>query len=169
MAVSLFTFVDLYRRHMVAAAHLLDRGAEHAAGLGITEAQMLGWRLADDMHPLGFQIAVVVNFPRTWTARVAGIEPPEAVSADLDVAGFKAALTEAIAWMEQLKSEQFEGRDDVPLTFEIMPGMAPTFSAGHWLSVFATTNVYFHITAAYAILRANGVPLGKRDIFAAGL
>jgi len=169
MTVSLFTFVDLYRRNLVAAAHLLDRGAEHAAGLGVTESEMLGWRLYDDMHPLSFQIGVVINFSQLWTARVAGLEVPATVANDLDVAGFKAAITKAIAWLETLAPEQFAGRDDEPLTFEIMPGFAPTMSAGHWLSIFATTNIYFHLTTAYGILRSKGVVLGKRDMFAAGL
>jgi hypothetical protein len=147
----------------------LAKGAEHAAGLGITEQQMLSWRLAEDMHPLGFQLMVVANFTRTWTARVAGLEPPEGIAADTDVAGFNAGLDQALAFLRSLKAEQFEGRDDEPLTYEIMPGLAPTLPAASWLSVFAATNVSFHTSMVYAILRNNGVPLGKADLFAAGL
>ena len=47
--------------------------------------------------------------------------------------------------------------------------MAPTLPAAQWLTVFAATNVHFHVSMAYAILRANGVPLGKADMFIAGL
>ena len=47
--------------------------------------------------------------------------------------------------------------------------MAPTFPAAQWLTVFAATNINFHVSMAYAILRTNGVPLGKADMFAAGL
>jgi hypothetical protein len=169
MAVSLYTFVDLYRRNLVTAGHLLDKGAAHAAGLGITEAEMLGWRLAEDMHPLGFQLGVVINFSQLWTSRIAGVPTPAAVPPTLDVAGFKTAMADAEAWLGQLTAEQFAGRDDVPLSFEIMPGMAPTMPASQWLTVFATTNISFHLTTAYAILRHHGVPLGKADMFASGL
>jgi hypothetical protein len=166
---SLYTFVDLFARSVVAAKHLLAKGAAHAAGLGVTEQEMLSWRLAEDMHPLGFQLMVVANFTRTWSARVAGLEPPAGITLDLDVAGFSAGLDAALAYLRALTPEQFEGRDDIPLTFEIMPGMAPTFPAAQWLSVFAATNINFHLSMVYAILRTKGVPLGKADMFAAGL
>jgi hypothetical protein len=166
---SLYTFVDLFARSVVAARHLLAKGATHAAGLGVTEQEMLSWRLAEDMHPLGFQLMVVANFSRTWSARVAGLKPPEGIAADLDVAGFDAGLGAALSYLRALTPEQFDGRDELPLTFEIMPGMAPTFPAAQWLTVFAATNINFHLSMVYAILRANGVPLGKADMFAAGL
>lgn len=165
----LYTFVDLFARAVVTAQHLLAKGVAHAASLGVTEQDMLSWRLAEDMHPLGFQLMVVANFTRTWSARVAGLEPPEGIAADLDVAGFSAGLDAALVYLRALTPEQFEGRDEIPLTFEILPGMAPTFPAAQWLTVFAATNINFHLSMVYAILRANGAPLGKADMFAAGL
>lgn len=167
--VNLYSFVELFARSVVAAKHLLTKGAAHVSGRGLTEQEMLSWRLAEDMHPLGFQLMVVANFSRTWTARVAGLEPPEGIAADLDVDGFNAGLDAALAYLRALTPEQFEGRDEAPLTFEIMPGMAPTFPAAQWLTVFAATNINFHVSMVYAILRSNGVPLGKADMFAAGL
>ncbi len=168
-ATNLFSFVDLFSRQVTTAKHLLDKGAAHAAASGIAEKDMLAWRLAPDMHPLAFQLMVVANFTRSWTARAAGLEPPAGIAADLDVAGFQAGLDAAQAWLGALTPEQFEGRDDLPLTYEIMPGMAPTLPAASWLTVFAATNIGFHTTMTYAILRNHGVPLGKADMFAAGL
>lgn len=168
-ATNLFSFVDLFVRSVITAKHLLAKGAAHAASHGVSERDMLGWRLADDMHPLRFQLMVAANFTRTWTARVAGLEPPEGIPVDLDVAGFHAGLDAALAYLRDLTPDRFEGRDDVPLTFEIMPGMAPTLTAARWLTIFAATNVNFHVSMIYAILRNNGVPLGKPDMFAAGL
>lgn len=165
----LYTFVDLFARAVITTRHLLEKGAAHAAAQGVTEQEMLGWRLADDMHPLGFQLMVVANFTRTWSARVAGLEPPAGIAADLDVAGFAAGLDAALAYLRALTPEQFAGRDQVPLTFEILPGMAPTLPAAQWLTVFAATNINFHVSMVYAILRANGAPLGKADMFTAGL
>ncbi|MBA4041667.1 MAG: hypothetical protein C0474_07740 [Sphingobium sp.] len=169
MTVSLFTFVDLYRRHLVTAGHLLTKACDFAAANGISEAEMLGWRLHDDMHPLGFQLMVVANFARSWPARVADVPVPEAITADLDAAGFHAALADALAFLGQLTPEQFAGRDDVALTVQLTDTITPTLPAGHWLSVFATTNIAFHLSMIYAILRMKGVPLGKLDLFAAGL
>ena len=170
MTVSLFTFVDLFSRQLGTLDHLLARGAEHAKATGATEAEMLDWRLIDDMHPLRFQAGVLCNFSRAWTARVAGLPVPADVDyTALDLAGFKAAIADAKAYLAALKPEQFAGRDDVPLTVQIGTGMEPTLPASQWLTVFATTNLYFHLSTAYAILRAKGVPIGKVDLFASGL
>lgn len=168
MTVDLFTFVDLFARTVTTADHLLAKGAAHAEALGGGE-DVLDWRLIGDMHPLRFQLMVVCNFAQQWPARVAGLPVPEAVGDSLDVAGLKAALAQARAFLAGLKAEQFAGRDTVPLTFAIGPGMEPTLESGRWLTVFAATNLNFHLSMAYAILRAKGVPLGKPDLFAGGL
>lgn len=169
MTISLYSFVGMYARVVTTAEHLLAKGVEHAKATGVPEADMLNWRLIDDMAPIGFQLMVVCNFPRLWMARAAGLPVPAEVTADLDVAGFKAALADAKAYLAALTPEQFAGRDDVPLTVAIGPGMEPTLPAEQWVSVFATTNLYFHLSTAYAILRAKGVQIGKIDLFAGGL
>ncbi|HXQ13683.1 MAG TPA: DUF1993 domain-containing protein [Caulobacteraceae bacterium] len=169
MAVSLFTFVDLYDRVLASAAHILGNGVDHAKAIGVSETEMLGWRLIDDMQPLAFQLMVVCNFSQQWPARVAGLPVPEDVSADLDVAGFRAAIAASKAFLAALTPEQFAGRDDVPLTWTMGTGMTPTLPSGQWLTVFATTNLYFHLSTAYGILRSRGVPIGKADLFAGGL
>jgi hypothetical protein len=169
MAVSLFTFVDLYDRVLGSAAHLLGKGVDHAKAIGVSEAEMLGWRLIEDMQPLAFQLMVVCNFSQQWPARVAGLPVPEDVSADLDVAGFRAAIAASKAFLAALTPEQFAGRDDVPLTWTMGTGMTPTLQCGQWLTVFATTNLYFHLYTAYDILRSRGAPIGKADLFTGGL
>lgn len=169
MPVNLFTFVGLYDRALVAASHLLDKGLEHAAAKGVSEREMLGWRLIDDMQPLGFQLMVVVTFSCQWTARVAGMPVPERISPDLDAAGFRQAIAQARDYLASLTPEQFAGRDEIPLTIRITDDLEPTMAAGQWLSGFATTNIHFHLSTLYGILRAHGVPIGKADLFAGGL
>lgn len=168
MTVSLFTFVDLYRRQLDAASHLLSKGAAFAGERGISEAEMLGWRLADDMHPLAFQLMVVTNFSLWWPARVAGVPELGEVPDTLDVSGFQAAIADARAKLATFTADQFAGRDELPYTHDLRDTKV-TLPSGQWLSVFATTNLYFHLSMIYAILRMKGVPLGKLDLFAAGL
>jgi hypothetical protein len=169
MPVSLFTFIDLFKRQLLALEHLLNKGAEFAAANGHSEADMLGWRLIEDMQPLAFQVMVLCNFTRQWSARVAGLDVPTEVSAELSLAEFRAAIADAKAYLDALTPEQFAGRDDVPLTVTIGNGMSPTLPAGQWLTVFAATNLYFHLSTAYGILRSKGVQIGKIDLFAGGL
>ena len=169
MSVSLHTFIDLFDRSLATASHLLDKGVEYAELQGIDPAELLRWRLIGDMHPLAFQLMVVVNFSRQWPARVAGLPVPDGISADLDVAGFKAAFDEARSYLAALPAEQLEARAEIPLTVRITDDLEPTLPGERWLSVFATTNIYFHLSTAYGILRSMGVPLGKPDMFAGGL
>ena len=169
MAVNLYTFVGLFDHALVATAHLLDKGLEHAASRSVSERDMLDWRLIDDMHPITFQVMVVVNFSCQWPARVAGLPVPEGIGADLDLAQLKDAIAKARDYLATLTPAQFEGRDDVPLTYKITDGFEPTLPSGQWLANFATTNIHFHLSTAYGILRAHGVPIGKADLFAGGL
>lgn len=169
MTIDLHTFVGLYSRALDTAAHLLAKGVDHARGTGVAEADMLDWRLIEDMRPLGFQLMVVHNFACQWPARVAGLPVPEGITADLNASEFASALDKAKAYLATLEPAQFAGRDDVPLAYRIGEGMEPTLPAGQWLTVFATTNLLFHLSTAYGILRSKGVPIGKPDLFAGGL
>jgi hypothetical protein len=168
VAVCLFTFVDLYSKGLTTLEHILTKGAEFAASKGVSEAEMLEWRLIEDMNPLRFQAVVVINFAKQWTARAAGLPAPADIPSDLDLKGMKAAIAEARALLAGLTAEQFEGRDEVTETVSLGQ-IEPTLPLGQWLSGFATTNFYFHLSTAYAILRSKGVQIGKIDLFAGGL
>jgi hypothetical protein len=169
MSTNLFTFVGLYDRGLTTLAHILEKGADLAKAKGASESEMLEWRLVDDMNPLRFQAYVVINFAKQWTARAAGLPAPADIAADLDLAGLKAAIADAKAHLAGLDPTQFEGRDDVMISYKLGAEMEPTLPAAQWLSSFATTNFYFHLSIAYAILRQRGADLGKRDMFAGGL
>jgi hypothetical protein len=125
--------------------------------------------LIDDMHPLRFQAEVVISFSRQWTARVAGMPVPDRLADTVTLEDLRAAIKTAQADLAALTPDRFAGRDDEAMTFQITDTMTPTLPAGQWLSVFATTNIYFHLSMAYAILRMKGVPLGKIDLFAGRL
>ncbi len=168
VTVSLHTFVDLYSKALVTLDNILTKGAAFAASKGVSEADMLNWRLVDDMNPLSFQAMVVINFSKQWPARVAGVEVPESIDETLDLAGFKAEIAKAKDWLAGLTADKLAGREDVSVTFNLGM-MEPTLPGQTWLTGFSTTNVYFHLSMAYAILRARGVPLGKPDMFAGGL
>jgi hypothetical protein len=168
MGVNLFSFVDLYSKGLTTLDHLLGKGSEFAKSKGVSDADMLQWRLIDDMHPLRFQARNVINFARSWPARVAGLEILPDIGDDADLPALKAAIAETKAFLATLKPEQFAGRDDAAHT-QNLGGLEPTLPLGQWVTGFATTNFYFHLSMAYAILRHHGVQIGKRDVFAGGL
>lgn len=174
MQVCLFTFVELFSKGLTTLDHILGKGAAFAASKGVSEAEMLEWRLVDDMYPLRFQAVVVINLAKQWTARAAGLPVPEdiggagQVAGDLDLGQLRTAIAEAKDHLTGLKAEQFDGRDAVMLKVPLGQ-IEPELPIGQWLAGFATTNFYFHLSTAYGILRSRGVPIGKVDLFAGGL
>lgn len=169
MTTSLYSFVDIYARALDTLDHVLTRAEAHAAEQGLDAASMLDWRLIEDMHPLRFQIRTVVNFAQTWAAVGAGVEAPAQIEEDLDLAGFHAAIAAAKAFLSTLTAEQFAGRDALEYGHTLGNGTTLTLPVESWLKVFGLTNVHFHMSTAYGILRARGVPLGKLDLFSTGL
>lgn len=167
MKVGLFTFVGMYSKGLSTLANILTKGAEHAAKVGVSQRDLLEWKLADDMFPLRRQVQIVCDFAKKWPARAAGLEVPESIEGESSLEELQAAIAEAQAYLRGLTSEHFEGRDDIPVSLELGE-LKPEMSIGQWVSGFATTNFYFHLSMAYAILRMQGVPLGKRDMFAGG-
>jgi hypothetical protein len=168
VAVCLFTFVDLYSKGLGTLDHILAKGAEFAASKGVSEAEMLEWRLIEDMNPLRFQAFVVINFAKQWTARAANLPVPADIPGDLDLQALRGEIAEARAFLANLKAAQFEGRDAVEAKVNLGQ-IEPTMPLGQWLSGFATTNFYFHLSTAYGILRSRGVQIGKVDLVAGGL
>ena len=170
MPITLHSFIDIYTRALDTGTHLIAKAEGFAAENGVTEADMLGWRLADDMNPLSFQISVVADFTAGWAARAAALPVPDRIDwTTADLAALKAAIAASRASVGAITAEQLAGRDDQPLTVQITDTIEPTLPVERWIASFATTNVHFHLSMIYAILRANGVPLGKIDMFPAGL
>jgi hypothetical protein len=166
--VTLFAFATAFSKGLKTASHILEKGAEHARATGVSEAEMLDWRLAPDMFPLSRQLQIAISFAQQWPARAAGLEPAPTLEGPTSVAELREQAAAAIEFLATLKPEQFEGRDAVPLTISLGQ-MEPTLPIGQWMTGFAATNFYFHLSIAYAILRSRGAPLGKIDLFAGGL
>ena len=170
MTTTLFTFIGLYDRALATCEHLLTKGEAFAVDNGMAPGDILDWKLVDDMHPLRFQLMVVINFSRNWPARVAGLPLPADVdSAATDLAGFHVAIADARSRLAALKPEQVDGREEAPLSHELGNGMNRTLPGAQWLTGFAATNIYFHMSMVYAILRSKGVAIGKTDLFPLGL
>ena len=169
MKTSLFTYVDTYIRILAAADHLLSKGVDTAERLGVGDQEVLDWRLVDDMHPLRFQLMVICNFSQHWPARALGIPLPESIDDQLDVTGFRRAIATSRTFLESLQEAQFNDRDDVEIRYAVSPDLEATLPTAQWMSVFSTTNMFFHLSTAYAILRLHGAKLGKADLFPLGL
>ncbi len=142
---------------------LLDKAEAFATEQGIEPAALIDAKLADDMLPFGYQVKACT------THSVGGIEgarngsfAPDRSAWPTDFAGLHGLLRDAIATLEAIDRDDFDALADSDTKFESAAFTMP-FTGANFLLSFSQPNFYFHATTAYAILRARGMKLGKRD------
>jgi hypothetical protein len=119
-------------------------------------------RLAPDMLPLTRQVQIMTDQAKGGASRLAGVEPPKWPDEEKDFADLHARIAKTIAHLKSFKPAQFEGAETRSIELKF-PQRTFTFTGKDYLLNFVTPNFYFHYTTAYAILRHNGVPVGKGD------
>lgn len=146
---------------------LIDKTAAWCEANGTAPATLIGARLIDDMHPFAYQVksARIHSIGAIEGVRAGTFSPDRATPPD-SFAGLKDLIVEtrtALAAIDPAEIDGFVGRD---IRF-VAGERSIAFRAEDFLLSFAQPNFYFHVTTAYAILRANGVPIGKRDYLGA--
>jgi hypothetical protein len=141
---------------------ILDKAAAYAERKKVDPAVLMGSRLAIDMLPFSTQIHRATETARGGAARLAQVDRPNFPDEDKTVADLKHRLASTIAFLESLPTEKFIGAEDRTIT-QKLGGNDVTLPARQYLFGFMIPNFYFHVTTAYAILRHNGVEIGKID------
>jgi hypothetical protein len=141
---------------------LLDKAAAHVALSGAPEATLVEARLAPDMYPLARQVQIASDAAKGCAARLAGVDVPSFADDETTLEQLKARIARTVDFLKSVDSAAINAGED--RIIEIKLGGVPTpFTAQAYLLGFAMPNFYFHLTTVYAILRHNGVPLGKMD------
>ena len=141
---------------------VLDKAKAHALEHKIEEAVYINARLYPDMLALSRQVQIATDIARGAAARLAGVEPPAYEDKEQSFDDLAARVQRTIDYMTGLDVKAFDDAATREITRPIR-GQPHTFTGANYLLQFATPNVYFHTATAYAILRHNGVPLGKAD------
>ena len=140
----------------------LDAATAHAAAKSFDPQVLLGTRLAPDMLPFTKQIQIASDTVKHCVARLSGTVAPKFEDNEATIAELKQRIAKTIDFVQSVPADQINGSDakviEVP-----MRGTALTFSGETYLKHWVLPNFYFHLTTAYALLRHNGVPLGKPD------
>ena len=145
----------------------LDRMMEKAEAFceerGLTQAQLIDTRLAPDMLPLGYQVkSCAVHSIGGIEGTRAGSFSPDMSAWPTDFAGLRGILQRARAELSALDRDAVDTLAELDTQFAFGETKLP-FTGANFLLSFSQPNFYFHATTAYAILRAQGVKLGKRD------
>ncbi|UWX04243.1 DUF1993 domain-containing protein [Pseudoxanthomonas sp. NC8] len=155
--------VPAFLRALRSLRHVLERGEAHAVERGFDPGVLLQERLAPDMRPLlSHKVQMSTDIAKNSAARLAGVEAPVFADDETDFAGLYARLDRAIAYLEQFVPAQIDGSEARPVVLKT-PRKEYHLEGLGYLTAFALPNLYFHVTTTYALLRSNGVPLGKMD------
>jgi len=114
------------------------------------------------MLPLSAQIQVACDTAKGAVARLAGVDIPKHEDTEATLAELKARVVKTLESIRTIKPEQLQGAESREVILEF-PQNTLKFTGLNYLTNFALPNFFFHVTMAYALLRKNGVELGKRD------
>ena len=146
-----------------ALSGVLDKAQAFATAKKIDPSVLLNSRLAPDMFSLTRQVQVATDLAKNGAARLAGVEPPRYEDNETTLDQLKARLAKTVAYLKTLDPKQIDGAADRQIIFPLGPTNKGHMKGDDYLNHFVLPNVYFHLTAAYAILRHLGVEIGKQD------
>jgi hypothetical protein len=145
---------------------ILAKASAYAESKKIDQTVLVNARLAPDMFPLARQIQIASDGVKGCAARLAGVEVPSFPDNEASFADLQERINKTISFIESVKPEQIDGSEEKAIHLKV-GGRELDFKGQPYLLEFVIPNFYFHLTAAYAILRHNGLDIGKRDFLGA--
>jgi uncharacterized protein len=159
--------VPVFTHFLGSLSAILKKAEAHCAAKKIDPAVLLGARLFPDMFALTRQVQIASDAAKGAGARLAGIAVPSWPDEEKSFEDLQARIVKTVAFLAGLKKDQFEGAENRDI--HIKAGSRELdFKGAAYLETWAKPNFYFHLTTAYAILRHNGIELGKPDFLAGG-
>src|SRR5258705_2702381 len=143
-------------------AALLTRAASWAETRKIDPAVLLASRLAPDMFPLTRQVQIACDYAKAGCSLLAGSPPPRYEDTETNLAELQARIARTRAHVATFAAAQLDGSEERQVRFKAGP-REMEFQGMAYLTNYALPNFYFHYTMVYAILRHNGMDLGKAD------
>ena len=158
--------VPVFVRMLSNMSAWLDKADAHAAAKKFDPSVYLGTRLAPDMLNFTKQIQIACDTAKFCVARLGGVEAPKFSDAESSLADLRARIDATIAYLKSVPAAQIDGSEDKDITIPRRDG-SMLMKGEAYLKHYALPNFFFHVTTAYALLRHNGVELGKMDFLGA--
>jgi uncharacterized protein len=153
-------------RALKALQGVLAKGKAHAAAKNTDEANYLAMRLTPDMLPLSAQIRIACDIPKRGLARLAGVDVPTTEDKESGFDDLIARCQSVVDYLGTLTADQIDGSEEKEIILPTPRGDL-TFKGQDFLFGFILSNLHFHSTMAYALLRGAGVEIGKADYLGA--
>lgn len=152
----------VYTRMLGHLLNWLDKAEAHAAARKFDPANYLTARLAPDMLPFTKQIQIACDAAKFGVARLAGVEAPKFEDNEASLADLRARVRKTLDFIASIPADKLAGSDERDLVLPRRDGPV-TLQGEFFLKHYALPNFYFHLVTTYALLRHNGVDLGKAD------
>lgn len=163
MALSMYqASIPVFVRQLSNLSVILKKGEEHALAKKIEPEVFINARLAPDMFPLSRQIQIATDGVKGAAARLAGVEVPSYPDTEKTFPELQARIAKTIEFAKTFSAKQIDGTEEKKIVLKIRDREI-NFLGQAYLLNFVLPNLYFHMTTAYAILRHNGVDVGKKD------
>ena len=155
--------IPVFRQMLGGLAAILAKAEAHAAEKNIEPAALTQARLFPDMFPLHRQVQIACDFARGVSARLAGAEVPKYDDEEQTFGELRDLIARTLAFIGGFSPAQFDGGAQREIV--IRPGTPKErrFDGQAYLLSYGLPQFFFHVTTAYALLRHNGVDIGKRD------
>lgn len=168
MTISMYAAsVPVFKQMLTSLKDNLGKTEAHAAAKNIAPDAFLQARLYPDMLPLIRQVQIAVDFAKGVTARLAQHDIPVYDDKEQTFAELQALLDKTLAFIGSVAAEQFAGSEERSIVLRPGTPKERKLDGQAYLLHYGLPQFFFHVTTAYAILRHNGVELGKRDFMGA--
>jgi len=165
MAITLYSItIPVFLKNLRTLKKLLEKGTGYAkdAGNESSEEKLVGAKLIEDMGDLVYQIQRVSDTAKGFCVRVAKIAPVALEDNEKTMADLQERISKTIEILESVKEEDVNGKEDEEVIFKTRTAELK-FTGLSYTNTFALPNFYFHFVTAYALLRKEGVDVGKSD------
>lgn len=155
--------LPVFQRFLGNLRHLLVKAQADVAARGYDEQALVQYRLSPDMLPFKSQICIACDAAKLCVARIGELDAPKYENTENTLAELITRIDNTVAWIASVPANALDGREVKEVTFPVGKSGTRTLSGQDYLMTWALPNMFFHVTTAYAILRHNGVALGKAD------
>jgi hypothetical protein len=140
----------------------LDKAEEHAAAKHFDVGVLMTGRLAPDMKPFIYQVQSACDYLKAAAAWLSGQKPPKHDDTEQTIDDVRARIRKTVAFAESVTEAQYAGAAEQRVSLSFAPA-GKVLVGPNYLLQMTIPNVYFHVAMAYAVLRHNGVDVGKMD------
>ena len=154
--------VPIFARMLGNLLTWLDKAEAHATARKFDPSVYLASRLAPDMLPFTNQIQIACDAVKFGVARLSGVEAPKFADDEASLADLRTRVRKTIDFIQSVPAAQIDGTEDKDVVVPRRDG-SMTLKGEAYLKNFVLPNFFFHVTTTYALLRHNGVELGKGD------